>query len=99
MLEYDSLGKYYAIDFLIFGGLAQLGEHLPYKQGVAGSSPATSTIRTHFILNVVRDIYLNNQCSFILYRVVEQDFQVMIISAGGAAVCTTSLERKVYKVK
>ncbi len=27
------------------GGLAQLGEHLPYKQGVAGSSPASSTIR------------------------------------------------------
>ena len=28
------------------GGLAQLGEHLPYKQGVAGSSPASSTILT-----------------------------------------------------
>src|SRR5699024_2083736 len=28
----------------IVGGLAQLGEHLPYKQGVAGSSPASSTI-------------------------------------------------------
>ena len=27
-----------------YGGLAQLGEHLPYKQGVAGSSPASSTI-------------------------------------------------------
>ena len=26
-----------------FGGLAQLGEHLPYKQGVTGSSPVTST--------------------------------------------------------
>ena len=26
-----------------FGRLAQLGEHLPYKQGVAGSSPAPST--------------------------------------------------------
>ena len=26
------------------GGLAQLGEHLPYKQGVAGSIPASSTI-------------------------------------------------------
>ena len=26
------------------GRLAQLGEHLPYKQGVAGSSPATPTI-------------------------------------------------------
>ena len=28
---------------LIFiGGLAQLGEHLPYKQGVSGSSPLAS---------------------------------------------------------
>ncbi len=26
------------------GGLAQLGEHLPYKQGVGGSSPSSSTI-------------------------------------------------------
>ena len=28
----------------LYGGLAQLGEHLPYKQGVAGSTPASSTI-------------------------------------------------------
>ena len=27
-----------------FGRLAQLGEHLPYKQGVTGSSPVLSTI-------------------------------------------------------
>ena len=27
-----------------YGGLAQLGEHLPYKQGVSGSIPLTSTI-------------------------------------------------------
>ena len=26
----------------LIGGLAQLGEHLPYKQGVTGSSPVTS---------------------------------------------------------
>ena len=26
-----------------FGSLAQLGEHLPYKQRVTGSSPVTST--------------------------------------------------------
>ncbi len=26
------------------GGLAQLGEHLPYKQRVGGSSPSTSTM-------------------------------------------------------
>ena len=29
---------------IFFGGLAQLGEHLPYKQGVGGSSPSSSTI-------------------------------------------------------
>lgn len=28
---------------LVNGRLAQLGEHLPYKQGVAGSSPVAST--------------------------------------------------------
>ena len=28
-----------------FGGLAQLGEHLPYKQRVGGSSPSSSTIK------------------------------------------------------
>ena len=27
-----------------YGRLAQLGEHLPYKQGVTGSSPVLSTI-------------------------------------------------------
>lgn len=26
-----------------FGSIAQLGEHLPYKQGVIGSSPIVST--------------------------------------------------------
>ena len=29
---------------LHIGGLAQLGEHLPYKQGVGGSNPSSSTI-------------------------------------------------------
>ena len=29
---------------LSYGGLAQLGEHLPYKQGVSGSIPLTSII-------------------------------------------------------
>ena len=27
----------------LFGGIAQLGEHLPCKQGVSGSNPLTST--------------------------------------------------------
>ena len=30
---------------LIFGGVAQLGEHLPCKQGVMGSNPIISTIQ------------------------------------------------------
>ena len=29
--------------FRYFGRLAQLGEHLPYKQGVIGSSPIATT--------------------------------------------------------
>ena len=28
------------------GRIAQLGEHLPYKQGVTGSSPVVPTIKT-----------------------------------------------------
>ena len=28
----------------VYGSLAQLGEHLPYKQRVTGSSPVTPTI-------------------------------------------------------
>ena len=30
------------------GGIAQLGEHLPCKQGVSGSIPLTSTNTAHF---------------------------------------------------
>ena len=32
-----------------FGRLAQLGEHLPYKQGVVGSIPTATTIKDNFI--------------------------------------------------
>ena len=31
------------------GRLAQLGEHLPYKQGVTGSIPVTSILKPPFI--------------------------------------------------
>ena len=34
---------------VILGGLAQLGEHLPYKQRVGGSSPSSSTMIYCFI--------------------------------------------------
>ena len=30
--------------YILVGDLAQLGEHLPYKQRVGGSSPSISTI-------------------------------------------------------
>ena len=33
-----------------YGGLAQLGEHLPCKQGVSGSIPLTSTIYLSHVL-------------------------------------------------
>ena len=29
--------------WLMFGSIAQLGEHMPYKHGVTGSSPVVST--------------------------------------------------------
>ena len=32
-----------------FGGVAQLGEHLPCKQGVMGSNPIISTIRSKLV--------------------------------------------------
>ena len=32
------------VTLTIYGGLAQLGEHLPYKQRVGGSSPSSSII-------------------------------------------------------
>ena len=38
-------GRCRAALFLFYpGGLAQLGEHLPYKQRVSGSSPLTSIV-------------------------------------------------------
>ncbi len=39
---FDSTRRYH-----FFGRLAQLGEHLPYKQRVIGSSPITPTTVSH----------------------------------------------------
>ena len=36
------------------GSIAQLGEHLPYKQGVTGSSPVVPTIRYGSVAQLVR---------------------------------------------
>jgi hypothetical protein len=35
------------------GRLAQLGEHLPYKQGVTGSSPVSPTIFKYSLMTKV----------------------------------------------
>ncbi len=34
---------FFVVSDKLFGSLAQLGEHLPYKQRVTGSSPVTPT--------------------------------------------------------
>ena len=36
------------------GSIAQLGEHLPYKQGVTGSSPVTPTNKCGLVVQLVR---------------------------------------------
>ena len=36
------------------GTIAQLGEHLPYKQGVTGSSPVSPTIKRGLVVQLVR---------------------------------------------
>ena len=39
---------------MLYGSLAQLGEHLPYKQGVTGSSPVTPTKTYGQVVQLVR---------------------------------------------
>ena len=39
-----------------FGILAQLGEHLPYKQGVIGSSPIATTMFYGLVVQLVRTL-------------------------------------------
>ncbi len=38
------------------GSIAQLGEHLPYKQGVTGSSPVVPTKRNGLVVQLVRTL-------------------------------------------
>ena len=38
------------------GRLAQLGEHLPYKQGVTGSSPVVPTTYYGLVVQLVRTL-------------------------------------------
>ncbi len=39
-----------------FGSIAQLGEHLPYKQGVTGSSPVVPTMKYGPVVQLVRTL-------------------------------------------
>ena len=39
-----------------YGRLAQLGEHLPYKQGVIGSSPIATTMFYGLVVQLVRTL-------------------------------------------
>ena len=46
MLDIGEQNRYnitVAYDWRRYGSIAQLGEHLPYKQGVTGSSPVVPT--------------------------------------------------------
>ena len=43
----------------VFGGLAQLGEHLPYKQGVGGSIPSSSTMHDAGLAQLVEQLTCN----------------------------------------
>ena len=44
-----------------FGGLAQLGEHLPYKQRVSGSSPLTSILVLEPLAQLVEHLTFNQR--------------------------------------
>ncbi len=45
-----------------FGGLAQLGEHLPYKQRVTGSSPVVPTNKKVSFVYRTKETFLNDVC-------------------------------------
>ena len=40
----------------LFGSIAQLGEHMPYKHGVIGSSPIVPTIHHGPVVQLVRTL-------------------------------------------
>ena len=43
----------------MYGGVAQLGEHLPCKQGVRGSNPLISTPKSSSVTHLENRIYDN----------------------------------------
>ena len=54
-----------------FGGLAQLGEHLPYKQEVTGSSPVSSIF--YYFDSKISEVKLN---SFQIFFIVSLKFSI-----------------------
>ena len=54
------LGRHYKI-ILVYGRIAQLGEHLPYKQGVTGSIPVAPTIYNAGVAQLVEQLTCNQQ--------------------------------------
>ena len=50
------------------GGLAQLGEHLPYKQEVTGSSPVSSIVRDYRRCGSLFLCKKNEQAKLLFYR-------------------------------
>ena len=43
------------------GRLAQLGEHLPYKEGVTGSRPVSPTTHSYLFFHQVNSFFLSEQ--------------------------------------
>ena len=51
----------YAIQFIQVGVLAQLGEHLPYKQRVTGSSPVGPILSIIYLKKSIMVIWANSR--------------------------------------
>ena len=51
----------YAIQFIQVGVLAQLGEHLPYKQRVTGSSPVGPILSIIYLKKSIMIIWANSR--------------------------------------
>ena len=69
--DYESEGwgfeSLWAHHTTICGIIAQLGEHLPYKQGVTGSSPVNPTSKTFSEYSLKVFLYL-----FIIYTILKK---------------------------
>ena len=61
---------------LNYGGVAQLGEHLPCKQGVMGSNPIISTSRIHFALCILNSAFKK---MFIENRIKKKETKQIVV--------------------